>query len=223
MSASAVASACAGSAGPTDPRRSFAGSRGLELRGFEEHRKRVEPPIVQQPAERLQPKTAFPDVLVPIHTAAAGPLRVVQMKHPHPVEARRGDRALRTSTRSPVPSRYRSRPPTDGTYPGRRRHAEILGDTPGSTGDARTGVRGSFPVRRCVRAESSSSRGGALEADRQSPGNQLEALCLAARRVGPRMHHEPLKAERVRAIQLGAERVDRLRAQSGRAAARLIR
>ena len=47
------------------------------------------------------------------------------------------------------------------------------------------------------------------------PGDQLETLGFAARRVGPRMHHEPLEPQRVRAIQLGAKRVDRPRAQSG--------
>src|SRR5215204_6052992 len=61
--------------------------RRIELGRLEQHRQAREARIRQQPPERFEAETALADVLVPIDTAAARFLRVVQVKDLDPVEA----------------------------------------------------------------------------------------------------------------------------------------
>ncbi len=158
MSATAVAAACADSAtshGSASLLRRLSGVSSFGVSssiGSASNRA-----IVQQPAERLQPETALADVIVPIDPAAAWPLRVVQMKRPHPVQAhdpielceRRRVALFRADVVASRQQMARVQTDTDT-----RGSVEILQDR---LQDARTGVPGSFPDRRCVREGSSSS------------------------------------------------------------------
>src|SRR5436189_6486040 len=54
--------------------------RRIELRRLEQHRQLREPRVVDEPSERLDADAALADVLVPIDTARARLLRVVQVE-----------------------------------------------------------------------------------------------------------------------------------------------
>ena len=96
---------------------------GIELGGFEQHRQRAKPRVVEDPPERLEPEPAFADVLVPIDAAAAGLLRVVHVKR---LQSREPDDPAERVERLAVamlPSRCRIPRSAGGTCRGRRRRA----------------------------------------------------------------------------------------------------
>ena len=195
----------------------------IELGGFEQHRQRGEPRVVDNPPEGLEPEPAFANVLVTIDAAAAGFLRVVHVK------------------------RLQSRKPDDPAEGVERLAIAIFRTDVVSRGQQVAGVEADADAWRAAErvddggemfepvAEVGSLAGRVLQQDHrpalgtraqhlaEAIGNQSETVALRPCCERSRMHHQRVETERSARSSSSPKASIDLRRSRGSAAATLMR